>query len=355
MKDKNVEFSVIIPVYNCAKYLPRCIESITKQSYKNIEIILINDGSTDNSVNICQNYIKKDNRIILINKSNEGVSKARNDALKLMSGKYAIFLDSDDYLDDGYFEEINKIITQHNEIELITFGFYSDVNDRNGTDISSDIINYRENYYSSHDEIKNDLINLWDKSILYNVWNKVYLKSIIDRYNIKFIDFYFGEDVEFNKKYLNVVKNLYNSEKCFYHYIREREGAVTKEFKSDIFDIRKKEFEEFNDYFEKWGIAKADYFEFSCRRYIERILGCIENTYCTKMSFENRYKTIKMMIMDSTTRKALKYIRPKSKKIQILIIPIKLRLTLITMIMGKIFNTLKSKNPRLFNKLKNRR
>lgn len=350
-----MDFSIIIPIYNCEKYLSRCIDSVLNQNYNNFELILVDDGSTDNSGLICDEYSKKNSQIKTLHKTNEGVSKARNVGIENSKGKYIIFLDSDDYLSKDYFEEINKILTKFKNIELINFGFYSDVDDENLNTLSSDIINYKDVMYKSHEEIKDDFVNLWDNTMLYNIWNKVYSSKIIKENNIKFPDFNWGEDIQFNRDYLNVINSLYNSDKCFYHYVREREGAATKNYKPEIFETRKREFIEFNSYFDQWDIEKQAYYEFSCRRYIERVLGCLENVYCSKFKFSERYKIIKLMIKDSTTRECLKYAKPKSKKIKIMLIPIKLKLTLITMLMGKISNILKTKFPSLFNKLKNRR
>lgn len=349
------KYSIIVPVYNCQDYISRCIESVLNQNTKDIELILINDGSTDNTKSIINEYKKESELIKVINKKNAGVSAARNDGLKEATGKYILFLDADDYLDENYIKEINEILKQHKETELINFGFFSDVEDMEFNNLSRDEINYKEKFYKDKKAMKKDFVELWDNTMLYNIWNKVYVKKIIDENNIKFPKANWGEDVEFNRLYLNVINNMYNSNKCFYHYVREREGAATKNYKKNLFQIRKNEFKEFNDYFESWNIKKEKYYEFSCRRYIERILGCIENVYCSDMKFIERYKEIKTIIKDETTRKTLKYVEPKSKKIKIMLIPIKLKLTLITMLMGKTFNSIKTKHPDLFNKLKNRR
>ena len=90
--------SVIVPVYNVEEYLDRCIESIVNQTYKNLEILLIDDGSTDNSYNICDKWAKKDNRIKVVHKENGGVSSARNVGLDVATGDYIGFVDSDDYI-----------------------------------------------------------------------------------------------------------------------------------------------------------------------------------------------------------------------------------------------------------------
>ncbi|WP_308000839.1 glycosyltransferase [uncultured Clostridium sp.] len=349
------KFSIIIPVYNCSKFISRCIESILIQEFNDYEIIIVDNGSTDDSGKICDSYERKYNFIHVIHQKNNGVSFARNIGLNAAIGEYICFLDADDYIDDGYFRYINEILSKNEKIELLNFGFYSDVENDKLEKKSSDKISYKSKLYKTHDEIKKDFINLWDNTMLYNIWNKIYLRKIICDNDIKFSNYNWGEDVEFNRRYLDKINTLYNLSDCYYHYIREREGALTKKFKPEIFDIRKKEFEDFNSYFESWNISKDEYYEFSCRRYIERLLGCIENIYCSNMSFIQRYNAIKKMINDDITREALKFMKPKSKKVFIIMLPIKYRLTFSTMIIGRMFHFIKSKLPGVFNRLKNRR
>ena len=102
--DKKI--SIIVPVYNLEKYLPRCLNSVCNQTYKNLEIILVDDGSTDKSSDICDNWAKKDSRIIVIHKKNGGVSSARNAGIKKATGEYIHFVDGDDWLELNCYEKI---------------------------------------------------------------------------------------------------------------------------------------------------------------------------------------------------------------------------------------------------------
>ena len=106
MIEDNVLISVIVPIYNSEKYLEQCIESIINQKYSNLEIILVNDGSVDGSLKICEKYAKKDNRIKVIDKKNEGVSVARNVGMEVSSGQWISFIDSDDWIDPDMFEKM---------------------------------------------------------------------------------------------------------------------------------------------------------------------------------------------------------------------------------------------------------
>lgn len=119
MEDK---ISIIIPVYNTEKFLVRCFESVINQTYKNLEIIVVNDGSTDESLKICENYARKDSRIILLNQKNGGHSVARNNALKYVSGKYIGFVDSDDYIQLDMYEKMIALMKKYN-LDAVMCGF----------------------------------------------------------------------------------------------------------------------------------------------------------------------------------------------------------------------------------------
>lgn len=117
------KISIIVPVYNVEKYLSQCIESIINQNHKNIEIILVNDGSTDKSGDICDKYSLKDNRIKVIHKKNEGVSIARNTGLKVATGEYIAFVDGDDLVDKDIYTRLINVIN-NSKYDLVMCRFY---------------------------------------------------------------------------------------------------------------------------------------------------------------------------------------------------------------------------------------
>ena len=107
------KISIIVPVYQAEKYISKCIESIVNQTYKNLEIILVDDGSTDRSGEICDEYGKKDNRIVVVHNKNKGVSVARNCGLDIATGDYITFVDSDDYIDLQMYSEMMKVVEKY--------------------------------------------------------------------------------------------------------------------------------------------------------------------------------------------------------------------------------------------------
>ena len=120
----NPLISIIIPVYNVEKYLAKCVESVINQTYKKIQIILIDDGSTDNSGKICDDFKLKDNRIEVIHKKNGGLSDARNAGLKIVKGDYIGFIDSDDYIEKDMYETLLCLLIENNaDISIVSFVF----------------------------------------------------------------------------------------------------------------------------------------------------------------------------------------------------------------------------------------
>lgn len=350
-----IEYSIIIPIYNCEQYLEKCILSVINQHYKNFELILINDGSTDCSDTICKKYRDIDSRVKYISKKNSGVSDTRNKGLDIAKGKMILFLDSDDYVENDYLSSINDILKKYPNLELINFGFFSDVNSQDNKTLSSDIINTNFLLMKSKSEINKNLIQLWDKHMLYNIWNKVYFKRIIDENKLKFPNYNFGEDMEFNKKYLENVNVFLNSDKCFYHYVKERNGSITSSYKKDLFDIRVKEYLQFNDYFKSLGFKEYEYQEFSSRRFIERVLGCVENICGSCIKSSEKKKQLKRIINNKYVRKSLKTAKPNSKKIKLMLFPIKIKSVFLLSFMGNTISFIRKRFPGLFNRMKNKR
>lgn len=351
---ENYLITIIIPIYNAEKYLGKTIESVLSQTYNRWELILVDDGATDETPRICKNYEQKDKRIRYIKQKKSGVSVARNKGLENANGEFICFIDADDYIEENMLELYIKVYEEY-KYDLIVSGYFSEVHINKK--IRSDKVYIKNKGYKNIDELKEDFVLLWDKHLLYNIWNKLYKKEIIKKYNIKFPKENWGEDIQFNREYLLRINTIYNMENCLYHYIRGRSETITGKYTKGLYDIRLKEDKEFREYFEKFGIEKEKYNEFCARRHLERTLGCVENIFNSKceMTINEKYKEIERIINDDTTRKYLKEIKPKSKKVKILLLPYRIKSVILTMIMGKLLCICKEKLPGLFNGLKNRR
>lgn len=223
--------SIIIPVYNVENYLKKCLESIINQTYTNLEIILVDDGSTDNSGKICDEFLKKDKRVKVFHIENKGVSAARNYGFKKSSGEYIIFIDSDDVLDFNMIKILFKnIINYSAEISACGYAIFEingNVYLKYGT---KKIYNFNK---------KEALKSFFSEtSFGVGVWNKLFKKGVIS--NLKFY-----EKLKVNEDRLFLFEAIMNSNKiiyddqCLYKYIKRENSATTSKFSEKQFDVLK--------------------------------------------------------------------------------------------------------------------
>ena len=221
----NEKITVIVPVYNVENYLEKCLDSLINQTYKNLEIIVINDDSTDNSGEICQEYAQKDNRIVYIEKENGGLSDARNAGLDRMTGSYVTFVDSDDWVELDYVEILyKKIIEYQADISVGNYYSYNEDEETYYFHIYGD--SYYEKVYDNVSIFENLYESQEMKSFaLISAWGKLYKAKLFDY--LRFDKGKLGEDGYFNQKmYLSVNKVVYLN-KGLYAY-RQRSGSITK-------------------------------------------------------------------------------------------------------------------------------
>lgn len=226
--------SIIVPVYNIEKYIGQCIESIVSQTYTNIEIILVDDGSSDDSGKICDFYAGQDNRIIVLHKKNEGVSIARNAGLDRMRGAYCLFIDGDDWISENFVEEL----TQQCDEENLDFAFVNHYMCNNDGNCRCTIYSYSHN---QHFDRNAALLDFLKYSVA--VTGKLYKKEFFQ--NIRFpIGIRIAEDELAQLKVLmNINKTAFNANAIYYR--RERPGSASRKVKLTNADLKAAEIHEF--------------------------------------------------------------------------------------------------------------
>ena len=211
--------SVIIPVYNVEKFLPKCIESVVNQTYVNIEILLIDDGSTDSSGKICDNYAKLDQRITVVHQVNEGVSGARNNGMKLIHGNYVAIIDSDDFLDLRYIEVMYDLIKKE-AADIVRCGhFYSNEEG----ECFGDVID--ESYLCRKVLDKKTAMQMLieDCEIQSFTWDKLYRRNILE--GIEFPAGRYNQDIAIMHRIFDKAeKVVWTNEKLYFY--RQREGSI---------------------------------------------------------------------------------------------------------------------------------
>lgn len=277
--------SVIVPIYNVEKYIEKCIVSIINQTYKNIEIILVDDGSPDNCLEICEFWKNKDNRIKIIRKENGGLSDARNYGLEYSKGSYIVFVDSDDYVEKNFIEIMYNEI-KNNDADLAICNYYLNYIDKQIQNTY-----YNNKFAISSNDKYNYLYNGYNKVTIV-AWNKMYKRDIFK--NIRYPKGKLHEDEFIICDILKATnKIVYILNPPLYHYI-QRDDSIMAKFNVKRFDIiealdkRISFFEEIND---KRNLEITKYNQFF------RLLGLLTRLYANdKKKFNEICKEKKYLI-----------------------------------------------------------
>ena len=246
--------SIIVPVYNAEQYLRRCVDSILNQEYTDFELFLVNDGSTDSSGDICEEYGNKDTRVIVIQKENTGVSDSRNRALDRARGKYLQFLDSDDWITPDATRLFVRAAEEYG-CDMVISDFYRVVGERLSTkgDIEEEGVLTREEFAAHMMENPADFY--------YGVlWNKLYRRDIVEEHNLRMdTDINWCEDFMFNLEYIRYAKVFYALHAPIYYYVKRKGSLASQGINiSKTVKMKLNVFEYYNNFY-KHVLEEEDY------------------------------------------------------------------------------------------------
>ena len=221
----NKKISVIIPVYNTGNYLVQCLENVLSQTYRNLDIILVDDGSTDGSSELCDLFSMKDDRVRVIHKVNNGLSSSRNTGIKYAAGDYAVFLDSDDFWNDK--AALSNIMNNIKpDMDLVCFGYKEYVDGRGENGVGTDFSDF------SDKSDKNELISEMHRCGLYisSAWCKIVRLDVIRDNNLYFQEGITSEDVDWSARLLKKISSISVYCDSFYAY-RQRSDSIVHNIK----------------------------------------------------------------------------------------------------------------------------
>lgn len=250
-----MKYSVIIPVYNVEKYINRCLKSILSQRYDDLEIIVIDNGSTDSSGSICDTYASEYSNISVYHIENHGVGSARNFGLSKARGEFIYFVDSDDYLVGNLFAEFEDKLTP--DFDLLVFSYYNsfeqEMTEKNRT---KKILPYNGSY-DKYDFSK-IFKDLFLSDMLYTVWNKFYRREFLIENNISFEKYELGEDVRFNLNAYRNVNKVYISQDSYYVYVIGRKGSAMSSYNPKRLQYQLQELELVDSLLKDWNIDSSN-------------------------------------------------------------------------------------------------
>lgn len=301
--------SVIVPVFNTEKYLNCCIQSIVNQTYKALEIILVNDGSTDKSLSICEDYALKDERVKVINKIGGGVSSARNAGLNIASGELVCFFDSDDWVEADFIE---KLCVRLGDNDICIGGYISDTYDENESLIKTRNVLLNIDYIDDQFPL-DDYSKLFALSM--SLYNKVYNLKLIQENNLRFDErVSFGEDGLFNTDFFLLTQKICFLHYAGYHYIRRKKESLSTKFYEDFLGIKFRALKRRCELLLYWGLNEEKINRFKYDSYFNIVWSEIGNIKRKKYSMKERRRKIGNIVKNQEIIAEVKKYKPKGIK-----------------------------------------
>lgn len=302
--EKRDFISVIVPVYNSANYLPQCVESILAQTCPDFELLLIDDGSRDNSGEICESYAERDARVRVIHQENAGVSAARNRGLEEACGEYIMFVDSDDYIDPAFLERARQAI-QASGAEICICGVVVETF-KNGEIISRTVYAAKGKKQYQVKELLEDMDAFYPATYIYSPCHKLYRRKVIEDGGVRFDSrISFWEDFLFNQECLARVNAVQVVDETYYHYRKENVNSLSQRRSPEQYDMTAYVFDRMRALLETLHCSeeRRRRFEYEyANMLLSVVLGCYAQQYQNVSAQERRRMLVKLSRNDYVRR-----------------------------------------------------
>ena len=284
-----MKYSVIIPVYNVENYLSRCIDSLLAQNYVDLEILLIDNGSGDQSGQICEDYATQFSNITAYHIPNKGVGSARNFGLSKAKGEFICFVDADDYLVGNLFSDVESQLDS--QLDLLVFSYYNSI-EKN----LSEITRSAKILPAEGKKDKSDFIGLfqelWLTDMMYTVWNKIYRKEFLEEHQIVFESYELGEDVRFNLNVYQHVNAVLLVKSCYYVYISGRIDSAMGQYNPNRMNYQLEELGKVDQLMISWNSHDEQFIDQIKARIL---MSNIQNISKQKMSLSKKRHYVEVL------------------------------------------------------------
>lgn len=284
-----LKYSVIVPVYNVENYLPRCIDSLLAQNYVDLEILLIDNGSKDQSGQICEDYAAQFSNITAYHIPNKGVSSARNFGLSKAKGDFICFVDADDYLVGNLFSDVESQLDS--QLDLVVFSYYNS-SEKNLSEInrSAKILP------AEGKKDKSEFIALFQElfltDMMYTVWNKIYRREFLEEHQIVFESYELGEDVRFNLNVYQHVNTVFLVKSAYYVYVSGRVDSAMGQYNPNRMNYQLEELGKVDQLMISWN-SHDDQFIDQIKARI--LMSNIQNISKQKMSLSKKRHYVEVL------------------------------------------------------------
>lgn len=297
--------SIIMPVYNVEKYIGKSIQSVLNQTYHDFELLVIIDGSPDNSKQIAETF--NDERIIIYEKPNGGLSDARNYGLERAKGEFVYFLDSDDWIEPSLLEDTVSVF-ENKDIDFVIFGYFLDDEDLEGNLISTKEVSTKDIQFVKN--MSNLDLDANTLNILGYAWNKLYRVSFLKDNNIIFErGVSLVEDILFNSKVYKESNTLIFIDKKLYHYINRPSESLIKTFHKNSFELYLEKSKSIESFLNAWNVTNEKKNKILSSVIVSGIRYCVNNLFAFKNDLREGQKMeyIKMMLHNTETQRLISF------------------------------------------------
>jgi len=303
-----------MPIYNVEKYLDKSINSILNQTLKNIEVILVDDGSSDKSGEIIDKYGEEDSRIVIIHQKNQGVSAARNAGMAIAKGQYVGFIDPDDWIDEDMYEGLYKA-ANINSCDVVICDFQMEDIDGNILEISKHP--FDSGIFMEEDSIKDEICKQFLVAGFFtSANNKIYLRSYLEENKIKFhVDINLREDYFFNMELFNYAKRVIYIAKSYYHY-QDIPNSALKTYHKNVFEVVIKLYDYKIMYSKIWNINSKEIKNKMSSDFLREIKDIVMHMFNANNSdnFKCKVKKIKSIVNNPIVEKSFEDYKDKNIK-----------------------------------------
>lgn len=305
-------FSIIMPVYGVERYLKQSIDSVLNQTFKDFELILVDDCSPDNSPAICDEYALKDRRIKVIHKSvNEGLGEARNTGFSAVKGEYVTYMDSDDTVEENMLETLFEVCKQN---DITVFGINMIYEDSKGNETSRQVLIPEDFFANIKTAVGECFVKLSKARLFQYACSKIYRYEFLKQVNIQFETTKLIEDFLFNIEVFKNAKRVRCISHPFYNYRRPAHQTLVNSYSPDFFDLTKRKYLLEKDFLKQMNIENDESLSLVYLNHIKHLISVYIRNQSpeAKLSISQRIDFIEKTLQDDTVRCALKECKPKA-------------------------------------------
>ncbi len=251
------KISIIVPVYNAEQYIKRCMDCIYAQTFTDYEIILVNDGSIDNSASICEEYAKSDDRVVFLSKENGGAGSARNLGISVAKGEYLAFPDVDDFFSPDMYADLYTIVKEK-DYDVVFSG--ENCYTQDGGEIAfSHTVPCKEVSYTEQAKMRENIMDFFPTSLIFDSpCNKLYKRSVVEAYGVRYSDTRRCQDAMFNIDFFNAATSAVSVDKAYYNYIVNTEQSKNRKFPKNYIDIVFAYYDKLIFILSSWGVYEGE-------------------------------------------------------------------------------------------------